>query len=141
MSEKTLVDARRSERKTLCYYLKVIDLKTGKELGRVGDITGEGMMLLCKNPLDPAKSYSIRVILDKNLFDRESGNLDIDVRVRWSRPDVNPSIILTGLIFLHLDNHTKDIVRKLVDKIGMSRRLDISEDEIENGIYEEEDEF
>jgi len=134
-------EIRRAERKVLCYYLRVIDQKTGKILGRVVDITGDGLMLLSEKPLDRTKPYSIRVLLNKDLFDTQLGNLDVLVNVRWSRPDANPSLVITGLLFLDLDEKGKKIVKNLVDKIGMNRRLDLSEEDIENGILDEEDYF
>jgi hypothetical protein len=98
-------------------------------------------MLLSEKPLDRTKPYSIRVLLNKDLFDTQLGNLDVLVNVRWSRPDANPSLVITGLLFLDLDEKGKKIVKNLVDKIGMNRRLDLSEEDIENGILDEEDYF
>ena len=122
-------EARRAERKVLCYYLRVIDQKNGKELGRVVDITSDGLMLLSEKPLDRTKPYSIRVLLNKELFDTDLGNLDVDVNVRWSKPDANPKLVATGLLFLNLDEKGKKIVRNVVCKIAMNRHLDLDEDD------------
>ncbi|MCL2845580.1 MAG: PilZ domain-containing protein [Chitinivibrionia bacterium] len=129
-------DERRSERKVLCYYLRVIDTKTGKELGRIADITPEGLMLLSDKPLQQTKPYSIRILLDRKLFDAGLGNLDVDVNVRWSKPDANPSLTLTGLLFLDLDEKGKQIVKNLAKKISMKQGLDSEEEEVEYGAEE-----
>jgi hypothetical protein len=131
---------RRMTRKVLCYYLRVIDLETGKELGRIGDITLEGMMLFGNTILDKDRIYRCRVLLAQSIFNMALGNLDIEVQVRWSRPDANPSIILTGMLFQNLNERGVKIVRNLVDKIGMKRRLDLTEEDIENGLLEQEGE-
>ena len=111
---------RRMQRETLCYYLRVIDLETGKEIGRVGDITSDGMMVFGNTILDSEKTYRVRVLLVKSIFDMSLGNLDVDVQIRWSKPDANPAIILTGMLFMDLDNNGKKIVSNLVKKIGMN---------------------
>jgi len=122
---------RRSQRETLCFYLKVIDLKTGKELGRVVDITSDGMMLCGNVALDSKKIYSVRVILAKSVFDMSLGNLDVNVQIRWSKPDANPTLVLTGMLFLNLDEKGKKTVEKLVAKIGMRRSNAFNEEESE----------
>ena len=115
---------RRLQREILCFYLKVIDLKTGKELGRVADITSEGIMLCGNFVLDDKKIYRVRVILANSVFDMSLGNLDVNVQIRWSKPDSNPSLILTGMLFLDLDEKGKKTVEKLIAEIGMKRSLD-----------------
>ncbi|MDR0303375.1 MAG: PilZ domain-containing protein [Chitinispirillales bacterium] len=138
MIEGSIPDKRRLIRKVLCYYLKVIDLENGKEIGRVADITSEGMMIFGGTVLDKEKIYRVRVILGKDFFNAALGNLDVSVQIRWSKPDANPSIILTGTLFQDLDEKGKKIVKNLVYKIGMKRRLDITEEDIEAGILDEE---
>ncbi|MCL1945686.1 MAG: PilZ domain-containing protein [Chitinivibrionia bacterium] len=127
---------RRVQREVLCFYLKVIDLKTGKEIGRVVDITSEGMMLCGNVALDDKKIYGVRIILAKSVFDMALGNLDVSVQVRWSKPDANPSLTLTGMLFLDLDEKGKKTVEKLVAKIGMKHSLDVL-----TGNEEEEEEY
>jgi len=132
MKTEQLSNKRQLQRNVLCYYLKVIDLESGKELGRVGDITSEGMMVFGNTIFDREKTYRVRVLLVNSVFDMSLGNLDVNVEIRWSKPDANPSIILTGMLFQDLDDNGKKIVRDLVKKIGIIRNPE--ED------FEEEDE-
>jgi|TergutMp193P3_1026864.scaffolds.fasta_scaffold204486_1 hypothetical protein len=139
--QETFSNRRRIERKSLYYYLKVIELETGKELGRIVDITSEGMMLFGYNILDKEKIYHARIILEESVFDMTLGNLDIDVQIRWSRPDANPQLVLTGMLFLNLNERGKKIVRSLINKIGINRPLDLTEEDIESGLWEEYEEI
>jgi hypothetical protein len=139
MSVNLTGNMRRLTRRVLCFYLKVIDLESGKELGRICDITSEGMMIFGNNALNKDKIYRIRVILGTGLFSALLGNLDVSVQVRWSKPDANPALILTGLYFCDLDEKGKKIVKNLVNKIGMKRPLDLTEEDIENGFTDNEE--
>jgi hypothetical protein len=127
LASKTYGNKRQSVREALRYYLKVIDLETGKKIGRVGDITKEGMMLFGNEVLDKDKTYRVRVILTSSIFDINLGNLDINVQIRWSRPDANPSLVLTGMLFLNLSQQGEKIVKNLISKIGMNNYNDEEE--------------
>ena len=129
MTETFENNRRRIQREVLCYYLKVIDLETGQEIGRIADITSEGMMIFGTDTLNKEKKYFVRVIMEKSIFDMSLGNLDMTVQIRWSKPDANPSLTLTGMFFLDLDDRGKKIVKNLVRKIGMNQPLDLTEEE------------
>ena len=114
---------RQKTREALCYYLKVIDLETGKEIGRIGDITSDGMMIFGNTAFETGSVRNIRVILANSVFDAQMGNLDTKVEVRWTKPDANPSLILTGMLFLGLDKNGEKIVANLIEKIGINHDL------------------
>ena len=135
MSETFDHNRRRTQRQVLCYYLKVIDLETGQELGRIADITSEGMMIFGSNLLDEKKTYRVRIIIEKSVFDISLGNLDVSTQIRWSKPDANPTLNLTGMLFLDLNERGRKIVENLVTKIGMSRNLDLAEEEDGENVY------
>ena len=128
---------RQTQRQALVYYLKVIDLATGKELGRVVDITSSGMMLFGNKVLNKKKTYRVRIIIEKSAFDMSLGNLDVNVQIRWSKPDANPELTLTGMLFLDLSDTGRKIVRNLIQTIGMSGHLDPTEEDLENNFWDE----
>lgn len=129
---------RRARRQSLVYYLKVIDLATGKELGRIADITSDGMLLFGNKVLNKKKTYHVRIIMEKNIFDIQHGNIDVNAQIRWSKPDANPELTLTGMLFLDLTDKDRKIVGSIIKTIGMSGNLDFIEEDIENGVFDEE---
>ena len=128
---------RRAPRQALVYYLKVKDVDTGKELGRIADITSAGMMLVGNSVLKK-KTYRVRIIMEKSIFDISPGNLDVSVQIRWSKPDANPALTLTGMLFLDLNDTGRRVVRTLIQAIGMSGQLDLNEENIDSIFLGEE---
>ena len=134
MADTANSNRRRMPRQALVYYLKVKDVETGKELGRIADITNAGMMLVGNSVLNKKKTYRVRIIVEKSIFDVSPGNLDVSVQIRWSKPDANPSLTLTGMLFLDLTDAGRKIVRTLIRAIGMNGQLDLAEENTEDGI-------
>jgi len=131
---------RRANRQALVYYLKVINLDTGKELGRVADITSAGMMLVGHTVLKK-KTYRVRIIMETTINNMPLEDLDVSVQVRWSKPDVNPELTLTGILFLDLSDTGRKIIGNLIKTIGMNGRLDLTEEDIDSGVFDDEDFF
>ena len=134
MADTANSNRRRASRQALVYYLKVKDADTGKVIGRIADITNAGMMLVGDSVLKK-KTYRVRIILEKSIFDISPGNLDVSVQVRWSKPDANPAFTLTGMLFLDLNDTGRKIVRTLIQAIGMNGQLDLDEEGIDEDIF------
>ena len=135
----TLGNSRRqAHRQALVYYPKVIDIETENELGRVADITIHGMMLFGSNALNEKKTYRVRIITE-GVFDESLGNVDVSVQIRWSRPDMNPALILTGMLFLDLSDTDKETIKALVRERGMNHPLGHLEQDTENEDLDEEE--
>jgi len=132
MPDTVYNDRRRARRRALIYYLKVIDLATGKELGRVADITRDGMMLFGNKTLNKKNNYRVRIIMEKSVFDMSLGNLDVTAEIRWSKPDANPELTLTGMLFHDLNDNGRKIIGNIIRKIGMNGRLDPADDDIDD---------
>ena len=138
MADTANSNRRRTPRQALIYYLKVIDIDTGKEIGRIADITSAGMMLVGNRALNKKKTRRVRVIVEKSIFDISPGNLDVSVQIRWSKPDANPALTLTGMLFLDLNDTGRRVVRTLIQAIGMSGQLDLNEENIDSIFLGEE---
>ncbi len=109
---------RKEDRRHLIYYLRVLDQNTKEEIGRVVDITPNGVLLISKEKFENKSEIAIQIELGNELFEKMNGHLDLTVQCRWSKPDINPNYFVNGFVFLgHTKRETK-LIDALVDLIG-----------------------
>jgi len=111
-------------RHKLLYYLKVTDRQTNQELGRLGDIHIEGMLLFTPEPLLEQAVYDLLLELPKSLAEmEESPELPLQVQALWSRPGPNlGNYYENGLRFLDLSSHTHQVIERLTKIFVMPGR-------------------
>ena len=114
-----MTNKRHSNRRTVFYYLEVTDQEHDEPLGRLGDISAEGLMLLAPQDLAIEKQYDIVVHLpDTPAF--EGRKLALKVETRWSRPDHNPAIHRIGCSLVAAPPDKETILKQLIDYYGFS---------------------
>ena len=110
---------RNAERRKVFYYLMVEDVETGRELGRLGDISAEGIMLLCSRALPLETVFRVAVRLpDTSSFSGKK--LELSLETRWLRPDLNPDILCIGCRLLESEPDKDDILKNLIEYYGFS---------------------
>ncbi len=109
---------RKSERRQLIYYLKVLDKNTNNLIGHLADITPEGLMLLSDQQNKPGKIFNLRILLPEETIG--SKYLDVRAMSLWCKNDVNESLYDTGLKFINLSITANEIIESLIDEISMS---------------------
>jgi hypothetical protein len=112
-------DRREKHRRHLLLYLDVCDEESGQTLGRLGDVTAEGLLVLSPGPLPLDYERTVRV---KFPAVRHFGGPDLVARVLpcWARPDVNPELFGTGFRFVEPDEKVLQQVRYLVERLGFA---------------------
>ncbi len=110
---------RSNKRRPLYYYLPVLNNEDDSLLGRIGDITTDGMLLLSPAKVAHDTEFSLSIIIppEAKLDSRE---LHVTGRVQWSRPDFNPEINLLGIQFTAIPENTKAQIKALLDALGMA---------------------
>lgn len=93
-------DARRSKRQHPYYSLAVLDRKTRKEVGRLGDITKEGMLLISEERFTPQALLELEVVLPE-VPGSKLDTLPVTARVKWTGLDNQPPGRCTGLEFVN----------------------------------------
>ena len=108
-------------RRELIYYLKVTDRHTGLELGRMGDIHAEGMLVLTPKPLLRQTVYKLFLELPKAMAKEEGyAELPIQAESLWSRPGPKASNYHeNGFRFLELPSQAQRAIRRLTDIFAM----------------------
>jgi hypothetical protein len=115
-------DRRIQDRRNLIYYLQVFEQTSDRMLGRLVDITPNGMMLITDHQLAPGAMFKLRLQLPKQDFDHEF--LVFEAQSLWCRPDVNPSFFDTGFQFCNLSEPDLRIVQALVAIYGFPNTSD-----------------
>lgn len=110
---------RRSDRRRMFYYLEVEDAESGSPMGRLGDISLDGLMLLTRESLPLEKRYSLSIHLPKG-SSFPQGRLDLQVETRWIRRDQNPEILCVGCRFLESGLDQRETFASLIDYYGFS---------------------
>lgn len=109
----------------LLLFLPVVDTATGEVLGRVADITKEGIMLFTQRALPLGQSYDLEIRhadLEEALLARDVGdsNVRFQAVVRWQ--DENPTLHRAGMQFEELSEETslalRNIVRNVAHNLG-----------------------
>jgi hypothetical protein len=88
-------EQRKSKREQTIFYLEVFDAEIDQCLGRVVDITAEGVMLIHEHPLAINRIYQLKIMLPKDLAG--SSELHLKAECRWCRQSVNDQFFDAGL--------------------------------------------
>lgn len=108
---------RQRPRKNTPHLVKAVDQATGQVLGRVVDITADGMMLISSNAMQLGEVYDLRINLPVMVHYRS----DVDVRgeVMWSGPDTNPQYHKAGFKFVNLTGDDGYLLEEVMHKLNL----------------------
>ncbi len=112
-------DQRRGMRRSIFYYLSVKRDEEETELGKLGDISSGGALILTENPaLIEGRRVSARISLPQGF---EGGDSELRVRLegRWAKRDKNPRYSLVGCS-MEFDEAQKGIIEQLIELYGFS---------------------
>lgn len=99
-------DRRKLERKSLLFYLRVLEGSENEVLGHLVNFSSAGLMLLSDAEVIVHKKYQLRLRLPA--FTCERSELVFDAFSRWCHKDVNPEFYLTGYQVEELESSDED---------------------------------
>jgi hypothetical protein len=104
---------RNLARNNLIYYLKVLDVASGRRLGYLADITTAGLMLMTDGPLTAGTAYRLKI--EPPLARKRGKAIVVDAVTKWSDKDKLSSFHRTG--FEMTDISLKDVaaIRALIN--------------------------
>lgn len=108
---------RRRPRKNTPHHVKVINNETGIVMGRVVDITADGMMLICQGHLNVGRQFSVRVVLPVMVQDKT--HVVINAEVVYCNQDDNPSFFKTGFRFQNLPGEDGFLLEDIMHKLNL----------------------
>jgi hypothetical protein len=98
-------ERRKFKRRLLVYNLEVFDAESNEPMGRMVDITPEGMMLVAARPIDVNSMLHLSVELPSDIFGTK--HVNFTGIAHWCRHDINPDLFDIGLEFTDITD--KDI--------------------------------
>ncbi len=108
---------RQRPRKNTPHLVKAVDQATGQVLGRVVDITADGMMLISSMALKLGDVYDIRINLPVMVHYRS--DVDVHAEVMWTGPDTNPQYHKAGFKFTNLPSDDGYLLEEVMHKLNL----------------------
>ena len=91
-----MLERRKGKRRNSVYYLEVFEEETKNFIGRLIDITKDGMMLESRKPIEVKKGYRLSMQIPYNLirkpkitFDAQSVGVEKKAILKHTRPGFN----------------------------------------------------
>ncbi|WOG26478.1 PilZ domain-containing protein [Endozoicomonas sp. 8E] len=111
-------ERRSIKRHQLNDYLTVYNRNTLKEMGSIGNISSNGLMLISTVPVLIGAVYSMRIKLPGP--DEEKNYIDFDARCHWCKPDVGPEFFDSGYSIVTAGHDIIDLVEVLKEYFSFS---------------------
>jgi len=106
-------DQRKSRRWHPIYYLRVLDKKTNKLVGRVVDISNDGICLITRKPLKTNKKFQFKMRLPRGT--RGAREFVFDASSIWCDKDINPDYFSTGFQMKNMSQRGRQIIEYLIE--------------------------
>ena len=115
MEEPSIQERRKLKRRSLTYYMLVMDSNTREMLGHLVDITPLGLMMDSQKPLPLETDYRLRLDTMPDVADKNY--IKFTVRSKWCLPDVvEPYLYDVGFKIIDIAPHDSEIIRQISEK-------------------------
>ncbi len=110
----------RPPRKELLFYLNILDENTHDPLGHLVNLSNEGMMIIITDkPSSFQKGDVKNVSIQLPDFDEFTKKfINLQVEVRWMKPDNNPKLYRIGCYFVKINSDDLPIIKQVQDVLG-----------------------
>jgi hypothetical protein len=106
------IENRRSRRRNLDQLVQVFDAMTGAIIGRIGNISSDGLMLIS----DVAVVEDGLMQLAFTLPDGQGATtMEVGVHEQWTEPGAMPDQYWAGFRIIDIDARDLDVLRRFVD--------------------------
>jgi hypothetical protein len=110
-------DYRHRPRKNTPHLVNAINLDSGKTMGRIVDITADGMMVVTKDRIIPGKIYNFRIILPVMVHHRT--DVTLEAKAIWTDEDSNPNFNKVGFKFINLPGEEGFLLEDVMHKLNL----------------------
>ena len=108
------MNKRHEPRPRLMTYLKVHCAETGRVVGRIIDLTTQGVRLVTNEEIQLEAEIHLVIPFDSGSGQQEE--LRIDARCRWTGPDVNPDYLCAGLEFVEVRPRQEALLARIIQR-------------------------
>jgi nicotinic acid phosphoribosyltransferase len=110
-----MTERRRIQRRSISYYMRVIDATENQMIGHLADITLTGLRMDSQNPIKVSKEYRLRIYTTSDVADKDF--IEFGARTRWCNVDpVDPGVYDIGFEIIKITPHDSEIVKHIMDK-------------------------
>lgn len=108
----------RQPRRSLVYYLEVMNRDTDAPFGRVVDLTTGGAKILSDAPSTVGEVYRLQIVWDREELGVE--HLLFEGECMWCQTDVNPDYYVSGFRFVAPGPALRRQIERVINTIGFS---------------------
>lgn len=106
--------ARRSVRKRARDAIMVTNAMTGETLGRIGNLSVDGMMLITAQPLPEGRLYQLQFLLSD--AERQQRRMEIGIQCMWSEAARTERTHWTGCRIIDIAASEQEILEGWVER-------------------------
>ena len=108
---------RQRPRRNTPHLVRALDANSGTVLGRVVDITADGMMLVTDQTLEVGRIYEMRINLPVVVHYRT--DVEVEAEIMWTKPDTNPHYFRAGLRFVNLPGQDGFLLEDVMHRLNL----------------------
>ncbi len=110
-----MAERRRIQRRSISYYMRVIDASENQMIGHLADITLTGLRMDSQKPIKVFKDFQLRIYTATDVADKDF--IEFSARTRWCNIDpVDPGVYDIGFEIIKIAPHDAEIVKHIMDK-------------------------
>jgi hypothetical protein len=110
-----MAERRKFERRSISYYMRIIDVGENQMIGHLADITLQGLKMDSQKPLPAKREYRLRINTTADVADK--GSIEFVASSRWCQPDpLQTGLYVIGFQITKIAPHDAEIVKRIVDK-------------------------
>jgi len=113
-----MTEQRRRKREHSLYYLPVFPAGKDEPLGRLVDITPEGLMLVCEVSVAVGTHYQLNILLPQELA--EATAISCRAECRWCRSALNPDFYDAGFRIVETSDRDRSLINLLITHFSFS---------------------
>ena len=110
-------DYRHRPRKNTPHLVNAINVETGRTLGRIVDITADGMMVVTKERVVPGTIFNFRIILPVMVHHRTE--VGLEAKAVWVDEDPNTKFNRIGFKFINLAGEEGFLLEDVMHKLNL----------------------
>lgn len=109
-----MLERRKQKRKNLAYYLEVFEEETQNLVGRLINITTDGLMLESHQPIETRKGFRLSMVLPGHLIRKPK--VTFDALSVWCKKEIDFDFYKAGFQLRNLDSKVEKEINRLVEK-------------------------
>ncbi len=109
---------RTQKRENLLFYLRVFNSSDKEYVGRVVDMSPQGLMLVVGYDVREGTVFDLTVELPEDLAGCSEFN--VTVQCKWCKPDINKDYYVAGFIMTAMKSGTETAITALLEQYSFS---------------------